>query len=137
MLPHAAGVGRDLRGGRGLRRLRVAGRRAVAVVGDVAQGQDGDGKGRDADIAAIGAVPGDEPGAEVAPRVHEPHEDRDAAGAELGQAVHEVLSLAVDARAAAVGLGALGDDDGDGGWGRGGDGRTGLFHDGGLQGPGK
>lgn len=73
VLPRAAVAGgRLLRGGLGLRRLRVAGRAVVAVVGDEAQDQDGDGQDRDGDVTRFLAVPCHEAGQEATPPVPAP-----------------------------------------------------------------
>lgn len=128
VLPRAVAGGRLLRGGLGLRRLR--GLAVVAVVGHDADDQERDGHDGETRVARVGAQQGDAGGQEAAPPIPEPADDHAEAGEHRGQAVHEVLGLAVDAGAATVGLGAFGDHDGHrvGGGGCGGGQGVGLAH---------
>ncbi len=131
VLPHAAGVGRGLRGGRGLRRLRVRGGGAVAVVGDEAHDHERHGHGREGEVDRRLAVPGHEAEEDRSPLPLGPAVKRADAAAEGLRRLDEAAGVAVDAHVLeiavrqAVGVG-----------GGGGRGEDGFVHEG-LQGPRK
>lgn len=133
VLPRATGVGRGLRGGLGLRRLRVRDLAVVAVVGDEADDQERDGQGRDADVALVGAVPGHEAGQEATPPVPGPGTGHEEADADDQKGFDKAAGGGVDAHVQEVGIRQTAV--GVGGGGRGGVG-AGLVHVD-LQGEGK
>lgn len=110
-------VGRD-----GDRWLRARDLAAVAVEGDEADDQERGGERRDAEVAAIGAVPGHEGGHEATATVPQPRADHHEADGDDHEAFEEAAGVGVDAhreevvvRQAAVGVG-VGGIGGERGW---------------------